>query len=233
VKRCKLLKDSSCIALIDPTQREASSARAGHYHWTDLFVGATVNVHGRTLHVVDADPSTRAFYRSHGAEMEGDGAPPDQEELPQFERVLPPYNGFGTEEDSLTSCQGSLIQQQPRKVLKKDLVLRFTAKFKKPVPEDELREFVVQYFHEDGSVAIREPPVRNSGVMGGTFLSRMRLKDGAGRPISYTNFAVGKEIVLSGHRLVLLATDKATEEALEARGKEAARARIGNTSGYQ
>lgn len=38
------------------------------------------------------------------------------------------------------------------------------------------RRFVLQFFLADGSLSIFEPPVRNSGVLGGRFLERMRLQ---------------------------------------------------------
>lgn len=43
------------------------------------------------------------------------------------------------------------------------------------VPEDEGRRFIVTYYKADRTVVVREPPKRNSGIMGGNFLSRMKV----------------------------------------------------------
>lgn len=43
------------------------------------------------------------------------------------------------------------------------------------VPEDEGRRFIITYFKSDRTVVVREPPKRNSGIIGGNFLSRMKV----------------------------------------------------------
>lgn len=43
------------------------------------------------------------------------------------------------------------------------------------VPEDEFRRFIITYYKADRTVVVREPPKRNSGIMGGNFLSRMKV----------------------------------------------------------
>lgn len=42
-------------------------------------------------------------------------------------------------------------------------------------PEDEGRRFIITYFKADRTVVVREPPKRNSGIIGGNFLSRMKV----------------------------------------------------------
>jgi EF-hand domain-containing protein 1 len=34
------------------------------------------------------------------------------------------------------------------------------------------RQFIVQYFMADDTISVFEPPVRNSGILGGKFLER-------------------------------------------------------------
>jgi len=38
-----------------------------------------------------------------------------------------------------------------------------------------MRYFVIQYFMEDDTIAIQEPPIRNSGFGGGQFLARTKI----------------------------------------------------------
>lgn len=56
------------------------------------------------------------------------------------------------------------------------------------VPEDEGRRFIITYFKADRTVVVREPPKRNSGIIGGNFLSRMKVH----RSVWSTTF-VGEE----------------------------------------
>ncbi len=43
------------------------------------------------------------------------------------------------------------------------------------VPEDDGRYFIITYYKADRTVVVREPPKRNSGIIGGNFLSRMKV----------------------------------------------------------
>ena len=38
-------------------------------------------------------------------------------------------------------------------------------------PEDEIRRFVISYSLSNAQIKIIEPPIRNSGIKGGTFLA--------------------------------------------------------------
>ena len=73
------------------------------------------------------------------------GYAPHVDAEPQYERQVPPYTGFGSEEDSLTSCVGSLVQTAPKKIPGQDRTLRYLGRLKSPQPEDQGREFVLQY----------------------------------------------------------------------------------------
>lgn len=204
LKRCKLPKDNH-------------DESAGFYHWSDLFVGAVVSVFSRELMLTDADDQTREFYAANHTPLEGslvDAVCEDDE--PKFERVMPPYTGFGSEEDSLTSCVGSLVQSAPRKQLGSGTTMRYLAKLDDAVPEDQDRTFVVQYYTVDNTVMIREPPRRNSGTVGGKFLARMPLKDEQGAPVSKSEFFVGARLTLAGHAFVIVDTDDGTLKLMEA-----------------
>ena len=74
---------------------------------------------------------------------------------------VPPYNGFGDEEDSL----GYVYRLGPKKP-KRDFfkyvdndgkILRFTARFNTQVPEDVDRRFIISYYLADDTISIFEP----------------------------------------------------------------------------
>ncbi|KAL8623691.1 hypothetical protein ACOMHN_004756 [Nucella lapillus] len=97
----------------------------------DFMIGQTVSLYGRRFLVYDCDNFTKAFYYHHfgvtdfpAVDVKGAG-----KDLPKME--IPPYNNFGSLEDSLQSCL-SLIPQPPKKDFIKMLendhkVLRFEA----------------------------------------------------------------------------------------------------------
>jgi hypothetical protein len=80
------------------------------------MIGRVVNVFGRKMLLTDCDEFTKEFlrnkfginnfepvnYNANGGSFRG------------IERIDPPYNGFGSEEDSLASTK-KLIPEPPRK----------------------------------------------------------------------------------------------------------------------
>lgn len=100
-------------------------------------------------------------------------------------REDPPYNGWGSMEDSLGNCKGLLPRPPQRdfiKFMEKDRkgleshTLRFLARLVTDKPVDKERKFIISYFLSDDTILVYEPPVRNSGVLGGKFLERQRIK---------------------------------------------------------
>jgi hypothetical protein len=94
--------------------------------------------------------------------------------------VIPPHVAPGAEEDSLGSFL-YLIPKVPKKNFRRMMendrkILRFMARLDTDAPEDQGRVFVIKYFLADDTVAAFEPPQKNSGVMGGKFIQRGRVK---------------------------------------------------------
>jgi len=155
------------------------------YNDSDLTMGAVINVWGRKYLLVNCDDFTKEYYRTkYGVEdfsaIQYKGAPYQGQP-----KVWPPYNGWGSEEDSLCSCMG-LLPKPPRrdfiKFMEKDRrgldsnVLRFLARMDTTKPIDMERRFIISYFLSDDTILVFEPPVRNSGIIGGKFLERSRVK---------------------------------------------------------
>jgi len=154
------------------------------YQDSDLRMGLVMNVWGRNFMLCDADDFTKEYYAiKFGITMDPVSYRKDGE--PLAPRQVPPYNGFGSEEDSLCSC-GGLLPKPPKcdfiKFMEKDRrgldsnVLRFSAGMDTSKPIDMDRKFIISYYLSDDTIQVYEPPVRNSGIIGGMFLKRGRVK---------------------------------------------------------
>jgi hypothetical protein len=184
------------------------------YHFTDFYIGAVLNVYSRQLVVHEADGATREFYDiMENPLSEADLSFADQAVI-EFSRELPPHNGFGSEEDSLKSCVGPLCPNNPpsRSNVFESRVLSFFGNLVTEDSTDMDRKFVLSYYMQDKTVKIQEPPVRNSGFVGGLFLSRRKVKKvgGSGEYLSEHDFQVGSEIRLLTHKFRLLGANDFT-----------------------
>lgn len=77
------------------------------------------------------------------------------------------------------------------------------------------RRFVIQYYMEDDTIDIHEPPVRNSGILGGIFLGRQSVKKPDGTNYSPTDMFIGNVVDLFCHRFELLDADEHTYRLME------------------
>lgn len=67
------------------------------------------------------------------------------------------------------------------------------------MPQDKNRRFILSYFLSDDTISIYEPPVKNSGILGGKYLKRTKVtKPGSTpeNPIYYepSDFTIGSTI---------------------------------------
>lgn len=157
-----------------------------HYTDRDLSLGAVLSVWGRKFVICDCDDFTREYYKTkYGVENMTPVMVGRSDGNVELTREMPPYNGFGSEEDSLCSCKGLLPKPPKRDFIKfmecdrrglDSNVLRFLARMDTKKPIDQDRRFIISYFLADDTILVFEPPVRNSGIIGGKFLERSRVK---------------------------------------------------------
>ena len=200
-----------------------------YLHEGDFVVGEPVEIFGRELQIYDCDPFTREYYRQQRGFVQPE-ARLEQEPLVEFPNLeLPPYNGFGSEPDSIASYLTLIPKQRfgfltdPDRAMRLDtVVLRWRARFdldrmNMPSADDGKRRFVVSLFMGDGSVSVYEPPVPNSGFMGGKFLERQRVlrhgqRIGSGEWMDKEDFPaeLPGTVWINGFPFVLFDADKFT-----------------------
>ncbi|XP_052782437.1 EF-hand domain-containing family member C2-like [Mya arenaria] len=213
------------------------------YNDSDLTLGAVVNVWGRKYLLVDCDDFTKEYYKTKYGMEEFPTIQYKQNPMGGPSKEWPPYNGWGSEEDSLCSCMG-LLPKPPRrdfiKFMEKDRrgldsnVLRFLARMDTTKPIDMDRRFIISYFLSDDTILVFEPPVRNSGIIGGKFLERTRIKQPA-QPLYSTSMSeyylaqdlyVGAHVDFNSHKFILIDADEYAFRYMEANSSEFEKANV-------
>ncbi|XP_058391669.1 EF-hand domain-containing family member C2 isoform X1 [Diceros bicornis minor] len=202
------------------------------YKDSDLSIGTTINVWGRKVLLCDCDEFTKSYYKTkYGIEnftsIQCKAPPP-----PKIERKFPPYTGFGSEEDSLRSCIG-LVPTPHKKNFKKFVekdsygnisnTLRFFAKLITHECADVDRMFVISYFLSDDTISVFEPIEKNSGITGGRFLKRIRVKKPGqevfkselSEYIKVEELYIGAKVNVNGYLFLLLNADEYTLNYME------------------
>jgi hypothetical protein len=185
-----------------------------HYQAQDFLIGSSINVYNRPCLIYDCDEFTKRWFKEVlGVEQ----IPIDlKKDKPQkFYQPVPPYNGFGSEEDSLGSVY-SLQPKPPRKDLNKmftqdQIILRYEGRLISENKEDNTRTFIISFFCGDDTVQVYEHTDRNSGVWAGKFLERSKHRNPIGN--NYYNekdFMLGNTVQLNQFRFQLLRCDEFT-----------------------
>ena len=190
-----------------------------YYMPEDLRVGDNIVVWGRTCQIYDCDAHTRAWYKANLGYDQGSIAVKGGKANLIYKQI-PPYLGYGTEEDSM----GSVIALQPKppkfdmkKAFKQDMhILRFNGKLVSTEPDDESRTFILSFYCGDDTIQVYEVCDKNSGRIGGKFMERKKHKNPVtGNYYSEKDFLIGKTVFLGGFKFQLVSADEYTEKYME------------------
>ncbi|XP_049857375.1 EF-hand domain-containing protein 1-like isoform X2 [Schistocerca gregaria] len=218
LKKTKLPKNWNDLPATFPSSYlETSEAEVTEYYTpVDFVIGNTISIFGRRFLIYDCDKFTRDYFENVLRVPLRDPINVFKKQTVKPMRVYPPHLGFGTPQDSLQSCL-SLMPKPPKKdilryIQNANKVLRYTAEMEWSHPEDEGRKFQISYSLSDCKITIYEPPVRNSGIIGGTFLRATLVpKDGASPdfPEYYTpaDFYIGAVVTIFNHRFKITGAD--------------------------
>ncbi|XP_073255064.1 EF-hand domain-containing family member C2-like [Porites lutea] len=215
---------------------KTGAVHTDYYHDSDLTIGSVINIWGRKLLICDCDEFTKEYYKSkYGIDnFDSINYKADAEPFPP--REMPPYNGFGSEEDSLASCL-SLRPKPPRRDFKKFMekdrhglesnVLRFVARLDTTRPIDMDRRFIISYFLSDDTILVFEPPQRNSGILGGKFLERGRIKKPDGVNYFFApDLYIGANVEFHKYKFILIDADEYAVMYMEKHSSEFPQANI-------
>ncbi|NXK44208.1 EFHC2 protein, partial [Chauna torquata] len=217
--------------------RKTGAVHQEFYRDSDLKIGAVINVWGRKIILCDCDEFTKDYYRTKYGLEDFTPVPYKAPPPPKPEKTFPPYTGFGSEEDSLCSCMG-LLPKPPQKDFKKFMekdrsglesnILRFLAKLVTDSSVDKDRKFIICYFLSDDTISIFEHMQRNTGILGGKFLERGRIKKPGQEPFKSEpseyfkaqDLFVGARVCFHGHNFLLVDADEYTINYMEKHANE-------------
>merc|ERR1711871_721396 len=219
--RNKLPKDYTTTLFQEQAIEEEGSGDGLFYTWKDFTFGSEINVFGRTLKVVDCDRATREFCLSQGVDL----GPPisfAEEKKVTPKMPIPPHEGglaIGSEEDTLGSCLSLRPTAPKRDFAKMDrlagCILSFGCRMISDREDDRDRKFSLQYFLADDTIKVYEPPQKNTGIVGGQFLSRGAHRKPDGSKYVPQDFFVGTTVVVRCHEFHITDIDEATLQFME------------------
>ncbi|OQS07881.1 EF-hand domain-containing protein [Thraustotheca clavata] len=213
--KCPTLEGPYATSLSSTDKRPPDS---DYFSWEELTVGGYIDIFNRKILLLDADTSTRLWYKEHGIDL-GPAIVISENKTKPPSFVPPSHNGMGSEIDSLGSCY-HLTPKPHRKSMEETdnkIILRFSASMDTKKPEDVHRRFIVSFMICDLSLMIMEPPQRNSGIGGGKFLERgVQKNPSTGQPFRKSDFYVGARIPVVGRIFLLENMDEYSAKYMEA-----------------
>jgi hypothetical protein len=215
VRRSQVPKEVLPLSQNDPRFLSADH----FYRPADLRIGVAVNILNRDMIIYDCDDFTRTWYEDNFGYTPLDMAaiePPRPEGRKPVSIPIPPPSLIGSDEDTIRNVMSLHPKPAPKdemKLIEKmHDVLRFKTRMVTRNAVDATREFIITFYLSDDTVQIYEPPQRNSGIVSGKFLQRVKLKNpDTGEYFKASDLEVGAVVTINTQRFKLL---EATEYAM-------------------
>ncbi len=182
----------------------------------EITPDSDINAYGRIYEITGVDDFTQGYYAKNYGYQFPLGKVVHRAAAEPVARQVPPYNGFGDEQDTLGQ-QYKLVPQKAKVDFFKAMdnsakILRFTARFNTRVPEDVDRRFIISFYLADDTIGVYEPAQKNSGIIEGKFLHRRKYKnvDNNNAIITPSDLAIGGNVKVNGHSFHILSADDYT-----------------------
>jgi hypothetical protein len=225
LRRMKLTKGEKHV----PSDFFRDPKEEKYLNFMDLKIGEKICVYEKDLLLYDCDAFTREFYNQKlRVPLENlqpiDVFKEDKVVYVQPKEVKHAFS-IGNDEEALMAAK-SLVLKPPKKDMKKFVLndgklLRYVCKLT-DTPEaplksryDAEREFVVTYYLVDDTILIFEPPQRNSGIVGGKFLERQKVKSPKNKLYKETDLTVGNYFIVYGRAFLVTSADEYTLRHME------------------
>ncbi|KAI8838822.1 EF-hand domain-containing member C2 [Chytriomyces hyalinus] len=202
LRRCKLPKRKSKF-LYGSTAIESPD---DYFTERDFTIGAVLHLYGRPFVICDCDGFTQDYYRDkYGLTTFDPVRLEDYEEAP-LEEFTPTTSG-----KPAPALWGSREDEKPdfRKLMSYDGIrLRFLAVLKSGKQVDKDRQFVISVYLSDDTISVFEPHQRNSGIVGGKFLEKKKIKKPDGESVYVaSDFRLGADVFFHQHHFHIVGAD--------------------------
>ncbi|EGR34903.1 flagellar microtugule protofilament ribbon protein, putative [Ichthyophthirius multifiliis] len=188
---------------------------------SDLLCGQLIKIFSKDCLIYDCDPYTKEWYL-HNLSIQQIPASLPKGEVRKTYQPVPPYNGYGTEEDSLGSVY-YLVPKAPKKDINKmytqdQYILRFESRLISQCKDDNQRKFIISFYCGDDTIMVYEDADKNSGIWGGKFLERMiHYNPITGKQYQEIDFQIGELVQLGGYKFQLLRADEYTVKYMKSK----------------
>lgn len=199
VRRMRVAKDYYYFENLISHERETIN----YYEPKDLRVGETVHILGRNLLLTSCDYKTKHLYK---VLFQIDQ--PDDVDLDSLRGIK--TNTFG---DELTQYRRRISDRtvtypkdELKLILNGNRCLRYSAEMISSHPEDKSRKFLLYFYLADDTIKITEIKQDNSGIMGGKFLSRVKIPKGKDY-VSINDLEIGAILEVHKHYFRITGAD--------------------------
>lgn len=186
------------------------NASTVYYTDEDIRIGATLNLYGRAVKIHDYNQFTRDYMAEHFGMTDYNplpgGMPPPH---------LPPCSARREISEEEKRAQHAEKHEELRRHRFANSVVKFFARLDNGKTDDTVRRFVLTVYPADNTIAIFEPVIRNSGIVGGKFLQRQKVRRPDGNYFQADDFYVGARVVLNAYPFVILNSDAHSLDYME------------------
>ncbi|GET89733.1 hypothetical protein, conserved [Leishmania tarentolae] len=178
-------------------------ANTVYYTAEDIRIGNVLNLYGRQVKIHDYNQYTRDYMAEKFgitayAPIPGATPPP----------FMPPCSTRREISEDTVRERHEEKYKEIRRHRFADSVVKFLARLDNGKEEDKVRRFVVAVYLADNSVSIFEPVIRNSGIVGGKFLQRQKVRRADGEYFRADDFYVGARVELNSFPFLILNSDE-------------------------
>ena len=194
-----------------------------YFEPSDLIVGETIEILKKKMVIFNCDQFTHDWHKKQtGIDMKSNRIAKKDltKPKPELPKNTPPewwLKGISTEEETLENWKNlrprPLKRNEQQLVKYEGKVLKFKAKFTNPkyVP-DRTRDFIICYYLADDTMRVFEVKRSNSGVPGGQFAIRAKMRNPAtGKYFSTDDLDIGKTLTINTFEFTLVDQDAFTK----------------------
>ncbi|XP_050054514.1 EF-hand domain-containing family member C2-like [Aphis gossypii] len=171
-----------------------------YYHWSNLHVGAEIDVYSRKIVLSSCDEFTKQYYSDYGLN--------NFPSITNTPKVIEEKSNVQTQ--TIPVCQDENILNKLLSHSKIEALV-FKAKILPKEPNNLNREFIVKCFLSDQSFSVSEMKIQNAGAIGCRFFSKRKIpKESPNEFNVIFKLYVGVKLIIDGFQFVFVDVEDRT-----------------------